>query len=541
MNYFYSQRNYQPLFIKSFEEKAFLDSLLAILGKADEHGLNPELYNFTQIKEEYSNSIRNTTQKPERYQHLANTEQLVCNAILKYAYHMRYGVLDPKVIFLDSYYMPIPDSSKRDLFQPLRQNNVIQYLTNIQPKNIKYKNLQDALKYFKSIEVHEWQKIPVPASKLKFGDIDSSLIKIEARLQTLGFIDKSEVNINNFISYDSLFAEQIKKYQWANGLTSDGVINKSTIAKINREPQEYINKIKVSLERIRWFDYSDTARYVLVNIPEYRLYVIENGKEVFDITVCTGRKRYASFAKQYLFYKENKHWQNKPEDWETPVLYSQLSHLVLNPTWTVPFSIMREEIVSKIKRDSTYLEKANFRVYKNGSRIDPAEVQLSDFAQGDIPYTIIQDPGAGNALGKIKFMFDNPFGVYLHDTPTRAPFKYENRAVSHGCVRVEKPLQLAEYLLDNNSKWNIDYLKIEIGTRVNDKSIVEEFKQKRSELRKNASYGNTTDVKLNKTIPLFIDYYTAWVDENGIVNLRDDIYNQDKIVLEHLNAKLRSR
>ncbi len=279
---------------------------------------------------------------------------------------------------------------------------------------------------------------------------------------------------------------------------------------------------------------------MLVNIPEYRLYVIENGKEVFDIKVCTGRKRYASFGKQYLFYKENKHWQNKPEDWETPVLYCQLSHLVLNPTWTVPFSIMREEIVSKIKRDSTYLETANFRVYKNGSRIDPLEVKLSDFARS-IPYTIIQDPGAGNALGKIKFMFDNPFGIYFHDTPTRAPFKYSNRAVSHGCVRVEKPLQLAEYLLDNNSNWNIDFLKIEIGSRVNDNSIVEEFKQKRSELRKNASYGNTTEVKLNKKIPLFIDYYTAWVDENGIVNLRDDIYNQDKIVLKHLTSKFQSR
>ncbi len=274
-----------------------------------------------------------------------------------------------------------------------------------------------------------------------------------------------------------------------------------------------------------------------MNIPDFRLYVIENGKETFDIKVCTGRKRYSNFDKQYLFYKQSKNWRNKPDDWETPILYGQISHLILNPTWTVPFSIMREEIASKVRKDSAYLERANFRVYKNGDRINPLDVNLIDFSSSKIPYIIIQDPGAGNALGKIKFMFDNPFGVYLHDTPTRAPFGYSNRAVSHGCVRVEKPLQLADYLLANNSKWTTDYLKIEIGSKVDDKAVIEEFKQKRSELRKNASYGQTTEVKLDKKIPLFIDYYTAWVDKNGVVNFRDDVYRQDKIIMDYLFSK----
>jgi len=195
---------------------------------------------------------------------------------------------------------------------------------------------------------------------------------------------------------------------------------------------------------------------------------------------------------------------------------------------------MREEIAGKVRKDSAYLVRANFKVYKNGDRINPLDVNLIDFSSSKIPYIIIQDPGAGNALGKIKFMFDNPFGVYLHDTPTRAPFGYSNRAVSHGCVRVEKPLQLADYLLANNSKWTTDYLKIEIGSKVDDKSVIEEFKQKRNELRKNASYGQTTEVKLDKKIPLFVDYYTTWVDENGVLNFRDDVYRQDKIILENL-------
>ena len=448
---------------------------------------------------------------------------------------MRYGIVNPTEIFLDSYYLPVPDSASRNLFEPLKKADIIQYLVDIQPKSKKYKELQSALKKFDNFRNLDWQKIKFTSNKkIKIGDSDSSLAKISQRLIKLGFLDSSKVISDHGAIYDSVFADAVKKFQKANGLNADGVISKNSIDKLNLTPDEYINKIKVNLERFRWFDYSDTSQYILVNIPDFRLHMIENGEEVFDITVCAGRKRYANFDKQYLAYKQSKHWRNKPEDWETPILYGQISHLVLNPTWTVPFSIMREEIASKVRRDSTYLKRADFRVYKNGSLITPSEVNVSDLSSGSVRYTMIQNPGAGNALGKIKFMFDNPFGVYLHDTPTRAPFKYENRAVSHGCVRVEKPLLLAEHILQNNSNWTIDYLKIEIGNKVDDKAVVEEFKQKRSELRKGASYGVTTDVKLVKPIPLFIDYFTAWVDKDGVVNFRDDVYRQDKIIMDNL-------
>ena len=537
---FYSDRDFQPLFIKSFEDKPFIDSLLNFLSKADEHGLNPERYHFTKIKDEYFRSVKDSIVKLERYEHLANLELLVCDAILKYAYTIRYGVVNPKEVLLDSYYLPIPDSSSRDLFKPLKQSNVIPYLNDLQPKNIKYKKLQPMLKHFKALENLEWKKISVSAKKIIIGDKDESLIQIANRLMVLGFLETVKIKINDYTKFDSLFAGLIKKFQKANGLIDDGVIGKSTIDKLNITPQEYLNKIKVNLERFRWIDYSDTARYILVNIPDFRLYTIEDGKEVFDIKVCTGRRRYVNFEKQYSLYKQTKNWKNKPDDWETPRIYSRISYLVLNPTWTVPSSIMREEIVSKLKKDSTYLETANFRVYKDGIRISPLDVKIHDFSVSKLPFIIIQDPGPGNALGKIKFMFDNPFGIYLHDTPTRAPFSSSNRAVSHGCVRVEKPLQLAEYLLNNNSNWNIDFLKIEIGSKVSDNSIVEEFMQKRAELRKNASYGKTTEVKLDKNIPLFIDYYTAWVDENGIVNFRDDVYREDAILLKYLTSESQS-
>ena len=535
--YAYADRYFEPNFIKSFDEKSFIDSLIFIIKKANEHGLNPEVYHPTIILKEFSKALIDSIPSKNRYEHLAKTELLVCDAILKYSHDIRFGALNPKEIFLDSYFLPIPDSTNRQLFEPFEQESIVKYLHEIQPKNEKYLKLQSALKHFESLENVKWEKLPPKLGNLKFGSMDTSLILVANRLASLGYIDTSEIKISQLTSYDSSFSELIRKYQHANGLRTNGELDKYTQTSLNTKPSDYITKIKINLERLRWIDYSDTSKYILVNIPDFTLYVMENGKELFDIKVCAGRKRTAGFEQRYLNYLENKKKLIKPQDWETPYLYGQISHLILNPVWRVPASIVREEILYKIKKDSTYLSRASFKVYERGKLISPAQIDLENFSNLNLPYSFIQDPGAGNALGKIKFMFDNPFGVYLHDTPTRTPFNYLNRAVSHGCVRVEKPLQLAEFLLDNNSKWTIDYLKIEIGSKVDNSEVVEEYKQKRAALRKNASLGPTTDLELKKSIPVFIDYYTAWIDENGVLNLRDDVYNHDKIVLKNLIAE----
>lgn len=529
---YYKVYDYKPLFVKSFNEQSFIDSLLIIIEEVENHGLDKERYHFSMITNEFATALGGDSTNGNKYKHLFNTELLVTDAILKYAYHMRYGIINPKEFYITGYTLPVPDSASRDIFEPLSQDDVIQYLRDIQPKSKKYKQLQTALKHFRNYIGLEWEEIHTPAKKIEPGKTDSSIVQIAGRLITLGFLDTTEVKIDDYTFYDSIIVEGVKAFQRTNGLIDDGVIGKGTVDRLNTKPEEYVNKIKVNLERFRWIDYSDTAQYILVNIPDFRLYAIENGEEKFEIKVCTGRKRYANYENQYKYYMKSKNWRHKPEDWETPKLYGEISYLVLNPTWTVPISIMREEIAYKVRNDSNYLVNSNFKVLKNGVQINPLEVKPSDLNAGSIPYTIIQNPGAGNALGKIKFMFTNPFGVYLHDTPTRPPFSQANRAVSHGCVRVEKPLILAEYLLSNNSNWTLDFLKIEIGNRVDNKASIEEFRSKRTELRRGSSYGPTTDVKLEKKIPLFIDYYTVWVDANGVVNFREDVYNKDKKILE---------
>jgi murein L,D-transpeptidase YcbB/YkuD len=512
--YVYAERKFKPIFLKSFESKNFIDSLLDILGSAYQHGLNPENYNYTQIKNEFNDAVKIETDYHNRFVHLANTELLAADGIIKYAEHLRHGVVNPRTLYPNRYFLPVTDSLNKKFFEPLNQNDIIQYLINIQPESDKYKKLQAALQHFDSLKNIDWTLIPIPDKKIEIGDSYSFLNSVAQKLTTLGFIDTSKIKINDLSVYDTLIAAPVREFQRVNGLADDGVIGKSTIERLNISPKDYISKIKLNLERFRWINYSDTSGYIVVNIPDFKLYAIEHKVEKFNIKVCTGRKN----------------------EWETPILYGQISYFVLNPTWSVPRSIVEEEIVAGLRKDSTYLKKRNFKAFKYGKQVSLDGLTGKELLSSK-SYILVQDPGLGNALGKIKFMFRNPFGVYLHDTPTRAPFNYVNRAVSHGCVRVEKPIQLAEYLLRNNSKWTIDYLKIEIGQKVNDKSIVDEYYRKRTALRKNFSYGVTTEVKLDNKIPVFIDYYTVWVDKDGKLNYRDDVYNRDQILAEHLFAE----
>lgn len=531
LKYFYTQRAFQPMFIKSYDDSLMINSLLSIIGKSYEHGIDPKIYHYELIKNEYAKLLDSTVDgNAFRYQYLANLELLLSDAVVKYAYHLRYGVVNPQTIFAGSYFIPGVDSIKRDLMKPLYEEDILRYLKDIQPKSERYRKLQSALPFFTSLTNQQWKRIYPLERKLKFGERTIQLKPIIERLALLGFVDTSKIVQKDFDTNDSITIKAVAKFQKANGLIDDGTIGNATVEKLNRTPQEYLEKIKLSLERFRWTNYTDSSRYLLVNIPDFYLRVIENKREKFVIKICTGRKRPANYDARLKVYEKTKNWRNKPDDWETPQLYGRITYLILNPTWTVPTSIIREEIYRKSVRDSNYLRKEKFKVLYQGKEVDLGEVDLRQYAPNKIPYIFIQDPGAGNALGRIKFMFANKFDIYLHDTPTRAPFSSANRAVSHGCVRVEKPLLLADYVLKDNSKWEPDFVRIEIGLPPVDKTKVSQFNQMRNELRRNFSLGKTTQVNLEKSIPLFIDYFTVWVNEEGIPNFRDDVYGKDAIL-----------
>lgn len=512
---FFRSRNYKSFLISTLESKSRIDSAISILGNSYQHGINPARYNYRKMKEIFELSFKPEIDSNKRHKHIAQSEILLLDAILKYSSDMRNGIVNPRELYPSTHFLPVTDSLNKKYLEPLSQTDLIRYLKEIQPKSKLYKKLQTALMSFMKMESLTWEPITVTDKKIEIGQSSEKIPIIYNKLIMLGLLDTTKYKAKNPVVYDSALAGSVKNFQKSNGLVADGVIGKETIERLNITPKQYVEKIKLNLERLRWFDYSDTAKFILVNIPDFKVIAVENQKNLFEIKACTGRKN----------------------NWQTVTMYGQLSYFVLNPTWTVPRSIIKEEIISGLRRDSSYLKKRNFRVYKSGKRIGLDGLTAGDLASSN-SYTMIQDPGAGNALGKIKFMFNNPFGIYLHDTPTRAPFNYVNRAVSHGCVRVEKPMQLAEYLLSNNSKWNLDFLKLEIGLQVDNPLVKNEYAKVRDSLRKGNSYGVTTEIKLQNKIPLFIDYYTTWVDEDELFNYRDDVYGRDPILLENLKSAL---
>jgi len=203
---------------------------------------------------------------------------------------------------------------------------------------------------------------------------------------------------------------------------------------------------------------------------------------------------------------------------QTPMFRSAIDYLVLNPTWTVPPGIIRNDILPAARKDPASITRRGLRVLDaGGNEVDPASVDWSRFKSGNIPYTLRQDPGPKNALGRVKFMFPNSYSVYLHDTPASDKFEASDRAFSSGCVRVERPLELAVLLLADPVKWDA------------------------AAVRRTLDAGTMQSVTLTNKVPVLLAYWTAWVDVGGKLQLRGDVYGRDPKVLAALNAKYQLR
>ncbi len=257
-----------------------------------------------------------------------------------------------------------------------------------------------------------------------------------------------------------------------------------TTTKLTTEERE---KIFLSMERLRWPVKEYKGKYLLVNIPEYKLRLIENNTTDLQMKVCVG----------------------EAGGHETPILSGMIDRMQVNPVWNIPKSIASTEILTSLKNDPYYLEAKNMVAYKGGELVNSPDV---DWNNVDISqYSFKQNPGADNSLGQIKFIFQNPYAIYLHDTPAQAMFGQDMRAVSHGCVRVEKPMDLQKFLLDDESK---------------SKRIVKETEA--------SSRGEAVDARwqmIKEPIPVFISYYTAWTNDDGSLVSSKDVYGYDKLLL----------
>lgn len=268
--------------------------------------------------------------------------------------------------------------------------------------------------------------------------------------------------------------------------------------------------LKVNLERLRWKNLPTEDKYVWVNIPDFRLDVMEGGKSVLNMKVCVGEGRELGSKDNLVEYDENDLKKDRPFNRETPQLKSMIHSVQVNPVWNIPESIATNEITKDAAKDRYYLANHNIDVFENGKLVEDPETIDWSVADAGKRYAFKQRPGNDNSLGKIKFLFQNESSVYLHDTPAKAAFALSMRAVSHGCVRLEKPLELAEVLFGKGAKYD------KIKTGMESENPV------------------ATDIGLPKQVPVYLTYFTCWVDGTGKLQFRKDIYGLDIVLFTYL-------
>jgi hypothetical protein len=289
-----------------------------------------------------------------------------------------------------------------------------------------------------------------------------------------------------------------------------------------------LKTIKVNMERLRWKLPDLGEEYVEVNIPDFSLTWFKKQDTLSHMKVCVGGAREKDYAEQIKQYLKSGNLDDKPKNHETPILYSKLNSIQVNPIWNIPVSIARSEIYWQAVKDPYYLSNNNIRVYYKGQLVgDPDTIQWSRYPREKLPFQFKQGSGEGNALGKFKFIFNNGSSIYLHDTNNKSGFARSNRAISHGCVRVEKPLEFAEMLVKD--KYQYDLLRMEVSLPPIDTTRMEVYRKK---LARKADTLNVFQLKpkwfgTKKPVPLIINYITAW-SQNGAIQYRPDVYGLDE-------------
>jgi L,D-transpeptidase YcbB len=505
----YHARGYKPLWV---EERNFPTGIAAIMRypmQAGQHGLDPHWYHAPDMQAALAAVLTDRVGDNDHSATLARLELLLSDALLVYGRHLRYGLVDPRYLDTD-YHLPVRRPGVREFLEPLHTTDIISWLRNIQPTDTRYRELQAAYTNFRDIKrLYRWPAIPeLTVDKISAGDTSSVVPALLQRLMLTGELystshppprgtvtlvdlalqafelDSLRLHTLGAHPYDSTMAEAVRRYQRRHGLLVDGIVGRRTVGRMNRGIDSYMDQIRINLERFRWMRYPDHGRYILVNIPEYWLYAVNDGKVASEMSVCVGLPHLA-----------------------TPQITGEFSYFVLNPIWHVPWSIATKEIYYSAKNDSNYLRKGNYKVYRGGEVVDPSTIDWAGYDPERMPYSFKQQPGRGNALGAIKFMFRNDFSIYLHDTPQQWAFNRAVRAVSHGCVRIRQPMDFARFLLEGTPGWDVARIQRVIWSGAQSRSVI-----------------------LKQRTPLFIDYYTAWVDGDGVLQFRDDIYGKDAVL-----------
>jgi len=482
---FYMNRTFQPAWINNKGPLTLADSLFKAVRSAYHEGLNPDHYHVTAI-EALLDSIRADKKKhlPFDIERISDLDLLLSDAYLLYGSHLLSGHIDPETI--DPAWMTKhPESDMVGVLEgALRERKIQGSLMGLLPSFPYYQRLRDELGRYRSIAWRGGWPIVPEGPTMKRGDEGYRVAALRARLAVSG-----DYQLNSFdenVVFDSTLEHVVRRFQKKHGLEEDGSVGYETRLAMNVPALHYVRTLAANMERWRWLPRDLGDRYILVNIAAYELLAMEFGRPVRKMRVVVGKD-----------YRQ------------TPTFSGTMTHLVLNPYWKVPVTIAREDILPKIQNDPDYLATRNIEVFTDWSSetpIDPDSIDWVSFTKDSLPYHFRQAPGLTNSLGRIKFMFPNKYDVYLHDTPERNLFEKRQRAFSSGCIRVEDPEGLAEYVLNGDSTWS------------------------RGEIERVLGSDENRTIMIPKPIPVYIIYCTAWAHLDGSVYYLKDIYDRDGIL-----------
>ena len=475
----YETTGYQPVWLAKGRARPEIAVLRDAIQRAAADGLDPAQYDLGSADTLQASPGRGLFKKGGDPEPLLEADVRLSYTFLKFAAHLERGRVPPGQV--DAHWFG--SQRDEDLVEALKvsldSGKLGESLERLKSQHPQYAALKKVLARYREVAANGgWSKLPAGLT-LRPGRPDPQVAALRAHLVATGDLDPSVLVPTAAPAapiFDGATQEALKRFERRHGLAADGRLDREVLAALNIPVEERIRQIELSLERWRWLPETLGDRYVLVNIPTYHLTAVDHGQVSLQMRVVTG----------------------KPDS-PTPIFSDEMTTVVFSPYWNVPPDIARSETMPAVMRDPGYLGRNNLEVVRAGRVLDPWGVDWS--RPGHVQFR--QRPGAHNALGGVKFMFPNQFDVYLHDTPADALFARVERDYSHGCVRVEKPVELAQWVLQDRSEWTPEKIQAAMSS------------------------GREQHVALQRHIPVYIVYETVWVADDGTVEFREDVYGHD--------------
>lgn len=479
---FYEARKGEPSWALPGDAESIRKAMLDITND----GLDPADYHLARIDSLLAERKQRRTEEGD-----ADLELLLTDAAAGMIDHARYGRVRPAS--LDKRWNVDPRKDAPPLADALaRVAGAPDPAAGIAAEKLDhfiYRGLKDELARLRSTSASGgWSAIPA-GRPIAPGAHDPRITLVRARLLATGELPAGSAAAADSGAYDDSLASAVRLFQKRHRISDKGVIDAVTLAEMNIPLETRANQVRVNLERARWVLPGLKDDFLFVNLPAFKTYLIQGGQKTWESRVQVGK-----------------------EGRQTPTFRSNMKYVIFNPTWTVPSTILKEDILGSEAGGAAMVAKKKLRIFdREGNEVEPSAIDWSSAAPGNFPYTLRQNAGDGNALGQVKFMFPNPYDIYLHDTPSRELFSADRRTFSSGCIRVENPMQLVEIVLKDKG---YDPAKID--------GII--------------AGGETQQVNLTTPLPVLIVYWTVSVGVSGEVRYNPDIYALDPAVLEALSS-----